>query len=117
MAIFAKTTLARLTREDFDQINRAALAHAAAVLRRLLPDGKVLGAEFVAKNPRRADKASGSFKINLRTGRWADFATNDRGGDLISLVAFLDGSTQSDAALNLAKMLGLSVGGGRHGER
>ena len=32
--------------------------------------------EYVALNPTRADKRAGSFKINLQTGRWADFAAD-----------------------------------------
>ena len=45
------------------------------------------GHEYVARNPTRADRRPGSFKINLRTGRWADFATGDKGGDPVSLAA------------------------------
>jgi hypothetical protein len=35
------------------------------------------------------DQNPGSFSINVRTGRWADFATGDKGGDVISLAAYL----------------------------
>jgi hypothetical protein len=69
---------------DFEAINRAALAALSAILRRLLPEGRIIGGEWVARNPTRADRRPGSFKINLRTGRWADFATGDKGGDPIS---------------------------------
>jgi hypothetical protein len=58
----------------------------------------------------RADRHAGSFKVNLRTGRWADFATGDRGGDPVSLVAYLEGVTQGEAARLVSVMLGL---GGR----
>ena len=57
----------------------------------------------------------GSFKINLKTGRWADFATGDKGGDPVSLVAFIENCKQGEAALKLARMLGLDAGGRRHG--
>ena len=60
-----------------------------ALLRRWLPDGRIEGNEYVARNPRRSDRRLGSFKINLRTGRWADFAFDARGGDPISLAAYL----------------------------
>jgi hypothetical protein len=56
----------------------------------------------VALNPRRQDSHPGSFKVNLRTGRWADFATGDKGGDVISLLAYLKGISQSEAARHLA---------------
>jgi hypothetical protein len=96
---------------DFAEVNRAALATFLAVLRRLLPEGKIVGREFVARNPRRADRHPGSFKINCMTGRWKDFATGDGGGDPISLVAFLAGVSQSEAARLLAQLLGM--GGSR----
>ena len=54
---------------DSEALNRAALAALPAILRRLLPDGRIIGGEWVALNPTRADRQSGSFKINLQTGR------------------------------------------------
>jgi len=64
---------------------------------------------YVALNPKRADQRLGSFSVNLRTGRWADFATGDKGGDPISLAAFLAGLSQVEAARRLATMLGLEA--------
>ena len=90
---------------NFGEINRAALAVAPALLDRLLPSGRRRGNEWVALNPHRRDRTTGSFKINLRTGRWADFATGDKGGDVISLAAFLWGVPQSEAARRLAREL------------
>jgi hypothetical protein len=99
---------------DFAEINRVALAAFPALLARILPGGKRAGAELVALNPRRADRRLGSFKINRYNGRWADFATGDRGGDPISLVAYLADVSQGEAAQLLARMLGLQDGGPRH---
>ncbi len=99
---------------DFGLVNAAALLTLPALLGRWLPEGKVEGKEFVARNPRRTDRNRGSFKINLRTGRWADFATGDRGGDPISLAAYLFGLSQIEAARKLAHMLGLPTGEARH---
>ncbi len=96
-------------RIDFDAINRAALDCLPDLLRRWLPDGRIEGQEFVAKNPRRADRKPGSFKINMRTGRWGDFATGDTGGDVVSLAAYLAGTKQIEAARNLADMLGVPI--------
>lgn len=93
---------------DFDAINRASLSVLPALLGRWLPDGQREGAEYVARNPLRADRRPGSFKVNMRTGRWADFATDDKGGDVVSLAAYLFGLTQSEAACRLAGMLGLA---------
>ncbi|MCH6590044.1 MAG: hypothetical protein IH806_06005 [Proteobacteria bacterium] len=92
-------------RIDFAAVNRAALAALPALLRRWLPDGRQVGREYLARNPLRADRRSGSFKINVRTGRWADFATGDAGGDVISLCAYLAGIGQAEAARSLADML------------
>jgi hypothetical protein len=100
---------------DFAEINRAALASFPAVLARILPGGKRFGAEIVALNPKRADRRLGSFKVNRFNGRWADFATGDKGGDPVSLVAYLAGVSQAEAARLLAQMLGLETGGRRHG--
>jgi hypothetical protein len=100
---------------DFDKINAAALAAFPAVLNRLLPSGKTIGRELVALNPRRADRRLGSFRINRYNGRWADFATGDKGGDPVSLVAYLAGVSQGEAARLLAQMLGLQIGERRNG--
>jgi hypothetical protein len=96
---------------DFAEVNRAALAAFPAVLARILPCGKPVGKEIVAVNPRRRDRHLGSFKINRFNGRWADFATGDRGGDPVSLVAYLADVSQTEAARLLARMLGIECGG------
>jgi hypothetical protein len=95
-------------RIDFNRVNRAALAALPALLARWLPGGRTEGAEYVVLNPRRVDHRPGSFRINIRTGRWADFATGDRGGDVVSLAAYLSHLKQSDAAEKLAGMLGIA---------
>lgn len=98
-------------RIDFGAVNVAAIRALPDLLHRWVPDGKHEGSEYVARNPRRADRHAGSFKINVRTGRWADFATGDRGGDVIALAAFLHGLSQAEAARKLADMLGVHPNG------
>ena len=98
-------------RIDFEAINRAALANIHELLRCWLPDGRLEGHEYVARNPRRADRRHGSFKVNIDTGKWGDFATGDAGGDLVSLAAFLAGISQGEAARELAGMLGMDCHG------
>jgi len=71
--------------------------------------GQLHGREWVALNPTRADRHLGSFRINLETGRWADFATNDRGGDPVSLYAYINGLSQSLAALELKQQFGVQA--------
>ena len=46
----------------------------------------------------------------LRAYALADFATGDRGGDVISLAAFLFDLPQGQAASRIALMIGLSKG-------
>ncbi|SRR5229473_57245 len=94
-------------RVDFPTINAAAYRALPLILMRWLPDGKRHGCEFIAKNPTRADANPGSFSINRLTGKWSDFATGDRGGDPISLAAYLFGLSQVDAARRIADMLGV----------
>lgn len=90
----------------FTDVREHALPLARPILQRLLPNGRECGHEWVALNPKRPDRNHGSFKVNLRTGRWADFATGDRGGDLISLYAYLDDCSQLEAAKAIARFIG-----------
>ncbi|WP_428490285.1 hypothetical protein [Rhodopila sp.] len=92
---------------SFALANAAALRELPALLARWLPDGRVIGHEYEARNPHRSDRNLGSFRVNLRTGRWADFATGDQGGDPVSLVAYLFRLSQGEAARRLAGLLGL----------
>lgn len=70
-------------------------------LRAWLPNGRREDNEYTALNPTRNDKNLGSFKISLKSGKWIDFATGDKGGDIISLYAYVNGITQSEALLAL----------------
>lgn len=93
----------------FHRVAAGALAQADSIVRRWLPEGRREGAEWVAKNPCRGDRHLGSFKVNMRTGRWGDFALGGAaGGDLISLAAFLFSLNQREAALRIAEMLGIN---------
>jgi hypothetical protein len=93
---------------DFGAVNAAALRQLPTLLARWLPGGQRCGQEYVALNPRRSDRALGSFRVNLITGRWADFALdNVRGGDVVSLAAYLAGTSQVEAARRLSSMLAL----------
>ena len=98
------TTFRRIA---FRRISARALDHADILARRWLADGRREGGEWAARNPTRTDHKPGSFKVNLQTGFWSDFATGDKGGDFISLAAYLFRLSQKDAALKLADMLGI----------
>jgi hypothetical protein len=93
----------------FKRIAVSALDAAPVLVPRWLPEGRREGVEWVAVNPTRADKRRGSFKVNLRTGRWSDFAVNEAGGDLTALAAYLFRLTQGQAALKIAAALGIDA--------
>lgn len=95
---------------EIQRIADAALLAADNLLADWLPDGTRKGKEYWPTNPVRGDRKPGSFSINLHTGTWHDFASGDKGGDLVSLLAYLRGCSQIDAARNLAGQLGLTFG-------
>ena len=103
------THLVRQSNVDFAAVNRVALVHLPSLVRAWLPQGKRQGREWISLNPTRPDRHPGSFSVNLNTGRWADFATGDKGGDVISLAAYIFGTSQIDAARTLATALGVRI--------
>jgi hypothetical protein len=52
------------------------------------PGGKTNNFEYVALNPRRPDKSIGSFKYNLKTNSWSDFATGDSGKSIVTFIKY-----------------------------
>ncbi|AIR88128.1 DUF927 domain-containing protein [Pseudomonas cremoricolorata] len=95
----------------FAQVKAASCAAIDRVLAHWLPGGKRIdgGKEYTAPNPTRADKHSGSLKVNLAKSTWCDFATGDKGGDLIDLVRYLDRSTDVEACNKLAAFLNVEA--------
>lgn len=91
---------------DFAAINRAALARIEGLLPWLTPQGCMRGNEWVALNPTRNDRKPGSFSINTLTGMWCDFATGDKGSDVVSYCAYVKEVSQYEAALMLSDALG-----------
>lgn len=85
----------------FQETHNACLPYLRTFLQRWLPDGQIVGNEYVAKNPTRNDQRKGSFKVNLNTGKWADFATGDAGSTIVSLAAYLSGQSHYEAAKSL----------------
>src|SRR4051794_26615925 len=95
-------------RLDFAEINLRAMSRIEDLCRRWLPDGKREGREWRATDPQCADHRPRGLSVNLTTGRWCTYG-GVAGGDPISLAAYLAGCRQSDAARNLASMLGMEV--------
>ena len=95
---------------DLDIINCTLRANPVKWVSSWLPDGRVSGAEYLARNPRRSDQSLGSFSIKIggnKVGVWADFSTGDKGSNLISLYAYLLGlnHTTKDGYVIAAKKL------------
>lgn len=97
-----------MTKDYIKKVAAAALTSIESVLSTWCAGGKRESHEYVTLNPTRADSKTGSFKINLSTGAWADFATGDKGGDLVALVAFLENVSQLEAAKRLGAFLGIN---------
>uniref|UniRef100_UPI00259892CD DUF927 domain-containing protein n=1 Tax=uncultured Spongiibacter sp. TaxID=870896 RepID=UPI00259892CD len=96
-----------MSKLDFRLVNDRALQSVDSVLSSWLPGGKRQGGEYVVTNPRRSDSRPGSFSINTANGIWSDFATGDKGGDLIALVAYVDNTGMGDACRSLASFLNI----------
>ena len=90
-----------LSGSEFTAIKQFAEQNLLAVVQQLLPGGKVIGKEYVVRNPMRADKRAGSFKICIsgpKAGVWSDFATSAKGGDRLSLVSYVKSLSRGEAA-------------------
>lgn len=80
---------------DFKALGQNLLGRSQEVLREWFPAGRMHGREFVVGG---IDGQPGeSLSINTATGVWQDFATGDKGADLISLYAAHRGVSQGDA--------------------
>lgn len=89
---------------DFESLNRDLLSQVRLLLPAWLPAGKLVGQEFCCGSLR--GEVGDSLKVNINTGIWADFASNDKGGDLISLYAAINGLSQIESAQQLVVKIG-----------
>jgi putative DNA primase/helicase len=89
----------------FEALARALLAMADTLLPMWLPGGVKRGPEWVCGS---LDGEPGtSCAVNMVTGAWGDFSTDQKGGDLISLYAEMHALTMGKAALKVARDHGL----------
>ena len=80
---------------DFKQIDSQLKPYYGSILADICPGGKLSGNEYKA-----GDIYGGpgdSFSFNVNTGKWADFAKNERGSDIISLFAKTKGINNAEA--------------------
>lgn len=89
-----------MTSSDFASINAAALERYPVLLETWLPGGRMQGQEYACGSLQGGP--GDSCKVNCGTGKWADFATGEKGGDGISLFAAIHGLPQGEAARRLA---------------
>lgn len=96
-----------MKRLDFGGLNRHLLQRAEELLSDWFPQGKLRGREYCVGNL--GGSSGDSLKINIDTGKWADFASDVRGLDLISLYAKLNNYKNSKAAERLASRYSFNV--------
>lgn len=95
---------------NFQGLATELLGQARNLLPVWLPGGRLIGREYSCSDLRGGN--GDSFKVNVDTGRWADFAGTEKGGDLISLFAAIEGIGQGDAFKRLSDDTGYQM---RHG--
>ena len=95
---------------DFKGLAAELLGRAHSLMPQWLPGGRLEGREWVATNPTRGDSKPGSFKVNVNTGKWSDFAIGDAtGGDLIALYCYLRGLEPAAAYAELTGSNGIEL--------
>lgn len=92
---------------DFTGLAGTLLARWQEFLPGWAPGGKLVGREYTAGTIRGGPGMT--FKFNIESGAWADFATDERGGDMISLYAAIQGIKNGEAAKRLADMLNYNL--------
>jgi len=95
-------------RINIAEVAAAALPHLPALCERWLPGGRLEGREWTVGSLR--GEPGRSLRVNVQSGRWCDFSTGERGGDVVSLAAAVARCGQLEAARKLAAMLGLDGG-------
>lgn len=94
---------------DFDKVAQAALADAETLVPDWLPQGKRSGKWEWQCGSLKGDKGK-SLSVSMETGLWSDFATGEKGGDLISLyAAIFTNNDQYQAFRELARLLNVNV--------
>ncbi|MEY8688339.1 MAG: VapE domain-containing protein [Leptothrix sp. (in: b-proteobacteria)] len=89
---------------DFADLAAALVDRAEMLVPQWLPGGSRRGKEWVC-----ADLSGGegtSCSVNLVNGRWGDFGTDEKGGDLISLYAAIHGLNMGQAARQIQRDMG-----------
>lgn len=94
---------------DFKGLNQTLLSRASEVLSVWLPGGRVQGNEYSCGDL--SGSEGDSLKVNINKGVWQDFATGEKGADLISLYAAIENLKPGEAAKKLAASTGFNLKG------
>lgn len=92
---------------DFTGLAQTLLNRARELLPRWLPGGRLNGNEYQCANTHGGEGQS--LRVNIVSGKWADFADDKKGGDLISLYAAIHNIRQIEAAKILTEEIGVAV--------
>lgn len=90
---------------NFSALADALLAQADVLVPMWLPGGSRRSGEWVCGSL--AGGAGHSTSVNLVTGKWADFSSDERGNDLTCLYAAIHGLSMAKAAVAVARENGL----------
>src|SRR5688572_22726884 len=85
---------------DFQALAASLLSQARIILPSWLPGGRLVGREYTCGDL--TGRQGDSLKVNIESGKWMDFASGDKGGDLISLFAAINSISQGEAARSLS---------------
>lgn len=95
---------------DFKGLNEVLLTFVGELLLAWLPGGNMISsdefacADLQGGSSRRG--SGGSLRVNIKTGKWADFATGEKGTDLISLYQAITGQDMKQAFNELKRIAG-----------
>lgn len=92
---------------NFEGLARELLSRSRELVPMWLPGGKLIGKEWTCGNLR--GEPGESMRVNIDTGKWADFSGTEKGGDLISLYAAIEGIKNGEAAKRLAEENGFEL--------
>jgi hypothetical protein len=90
---------------NFTALADALLSRADTLVAAWLPGGVKRGHEYVCGSL--SGGGGTSCSVNLTNGRWADFAADEKGNDLVSLYAAINDLTMGKAAVQVAREEGL----------
>ncbi len=93
----------------FKLVNDACIPQMESLLREISPKISISGGDFLILNPNRDDKNLGSLRVSKATGAWIDHATDEHGGDFVSLWAFARNIGNREAKDDLAHRVGIQL--------